>query len=475
MSLWQSLNPFARLSRWLRRPPEAIPPAAPRGVVRGPVDHVIVLDGTLASLNPGRDSNAGRAFQLLREAVPGAARRSLYYEPGLQWDHWRDTVAVLQGRGINRQIRRAYGHLASHYRPGDRIYLLGYSRGAYAVRSLAGVIDRVGLLRHDAATERNVTLAYRHYERSPDGAAARAFRRQNCHDQAPIEMVGVWDTVKALGLRLPLLWMLTEGRHAFHNHQLGSSVRHGFQALALHETREVFTPVFWHSPAGRTGGLEQVWFRGGHADIGGQLGDFVVARPLANIPLVWMLDRMAACGLMLPEGWRDRFPTDPKAPMLGTWRGFGAAFLLRRARVVGADASEFIHPTAAAMEPGRWHLPELILPEPEMSEPVLPEPVIQGSGRPEPVVFEAGMRESQMPDSAMPEPPMPKPARSEPARPEHVVPEAGMPQAASAERPPGHTPSERAVQDTGAEPAPAAGPRPRAGVLRCLVARPLRE
>ncbi len=356
-----------RLSRWFRRPPdvvapEAQPPGAAPAVQRGPVDHVIVLDGTLASLHPGRESNAGRAFQLLREPVAGAPRRSLYYEPGLQWESWSDTVDVLQGRGINRQIRRAYGWLASHYRPGDRIYLLGYSRGAYAVRSLAGVIDRVGLLRHDHATERNVTLAYRHYEYAPDARAARIFALEHCHDEAPIQMVGVWDTVKALGLRLPLLWMLTEGRHAFHNHHLGSSIRHGFQALALHETREVFTPVLWDCPPGWEGNIEQMWFRGSHADIGGQLGDFTAARPLANIPLVWMLDRAEACGMILPEGWRGRFPCDARAPMVGTWRGFGAAFLLRRARVVGRDPSERIHPSALEVEPRRWQMPRLRVP-----------------------------------------------------------------------------------------------------------------
>ena len=356
-----------RLSRWFRRPPdvvapEAQPPGAAPAVQRGPVDHVIVLDGTLASLHPGRESNAGRAFQLLREPVAGAPRRSLDYEPGLQWESWSDTVDVLQGRGINRQIRRAYGWLASHYRPGDRIYLLGYSRGAYAVRSLAGVIDRVGLLRHDHATERNVTLAYRHYEHAPDARAARIFALEHCHDEAPIQMVGVWDTVKALGLRLPLLWMLTEGRHAFHNHHLGSSIRHGFQALALHETREVFTPVLWDCPPGWEGNIEQMWFRGSHADIGGQLGDVTAARPLANIPLVWMLDRAEACGMILPEGWRGRFPCDARAPMVGTWRGFGAAFLLRRARVVGRDPSERIHPSALEVEPRRWQMPRLRVP-----------------------------------------------------------------------------------------------------------------
>lgn len=344
-----------RLVRWYarRQVPRTDPAdAPPKGVRRGQVDHVIVLDGTLASLHPGHESNAGRAFQLLRETVPGN-RRSLYYEPGLQWRSWRDTLDVMQGGGIDRQIVRAYGYLASHYRAGDRIYLFGYSRGAYAVRSLAGVIDRVGLLRQDAATERNLRQAYRYYQNGPDSATSRAFARLFCHPEASIQMIGVWDTVKALGLRLPLLWKLTEGRHAFHNHHLGRSIRHGFHALALHENRQVFEPVLWECPPGWAGNVEQVWFRGAHGDIGGQLGQFEAARPLANIPLVWMLDRAEACGLNLPADWRNRFPCDAMAPMVGAWRGFGAAFLLRKARRVGRDRSEAIHPSVQQAEPGR--------------------------------------------------------------------------------------------------------------------------
>lgn len=329
------------------------PAAAPKlGVQRGSVDHVIILDGTFSSLAEGMETNAGRAFRLLKEKGV-AGRRSVYYEPGLQWEGWRYAAALAQGHGINAQIRRAYGFLASHYRPGDRIYLFGYSRGAFAVRSLAGVIDRVGLLKREHATERAVRLAWRHYRTDPDRMSARAFARRFCHPDAQVEMVGVWDTVKALGLRLPLLWMLTEQRSAFHNHQLGRVVKHGFHALALDETRDVFEPVLWESRDDWQGHIEQVWFRGAHGDIGGQIGGFEAARPLANIPLVWMLDRAESCGLALPMGWRDGFSCDPTAPMVGTNRGLGKLFLLRHRRVVGNDPSERVHPTAQAV-PRRW-------------------------------------------------------------------------------------------------------------------------
>ena len=280
--------------------------------------------------------------------------RTLYYQPGLQWQGWRRGMDIVQGRGINRLIMRAYGHLASHYRDGDRIFLLGYSRGAFAVRSLAGVIDRVGLLHHTAALERNVRLVYRHYRQNPDSAAARDFARLNCHAEAPIEMVGVWDTVKALGIRLPLLWIFTDKRNAFHNHQLGASIRHGFHALALDETRVAFAPVLWDCPPGWEGNVEQVWFRGAHGDIGGQIGSFDPARPLANIPLTWMLDRAESCGLALPPDWRARYPCDPAAPMVGTWMSFGKWFLYRRRRRIGLDRSERLHESVPQRARRRW-------------------------------------------------------------------------------------------------------------------------
>ena len=170
---------------------------------RGQVTHVIILDGTMSSLDQGHESNAGLAYRLLSEV--SGARLSLYYEAGVQWQDWASTGDVVLGRGINRQIRRAYGYLASRYRAGDRIILMGYSRGAYAVRSLAGIIDQVGLLKAQDATERNIMTAYRHYQKGGESAAERAFVEAYCHDSVEIEMIGVWDTVKALGLRLPVL------------------------------------------------------------------------------------------------------------------------------------------------------------------------------------------------------------------------------------------------------------------------------
>lgn len=327
--------------RWLFRARRNVP-----AVRRGAVTHVVLLDGTMSSLSEGDETNIGLIYRLLSELT--SPELSVFYEAGVQWTSWRNTRDVLTGRGINRQIRRAYGYLASRYRPGDRIYLFGYSRGAYAVRSLAGVLDRVGLLRAECATERNVQLAYRHYEAGGGSDASQAFAKANCHDEVKIEMIGAFDTVKSLGLRLPFLWKLSETKFAFHNHALSSCVKSGFHALAMQESRAVYSPVMWHSRPEWSGHLEQVWFAGTHGDVGGQLGGFEAARGLSNLPLVWMLLQAELRDLPLPDGWRKPFKLDAEAPSVGMYRGWSKIFLLHQAREMGLDPSERIHESAIA-------------------------------------------------------------------------------------------------------------------------------
>lgn len=315
--------------------------------------HVVLMDGTFASLEDGRRTSIGRILRLMRghlEPLPGPRPR-LHYGLGQQWDRWRTLPDLAMGRVLEARIIDAYGWLASGYRPGDQIFMFGYSRGAFAVRSLAGMIGRVGLLRADAATERNTRLAWRYYREGGSEKAIGAFRRRRCQSQVPIRMIGCFDTVMALGLRLPLLWMLTEPRFRFHDPHLGAHVEFGFQALALDETRAAFAPVLWDG-ASHASHIEQMWFRGAHPDIGGQLSGMEFARPLSNIPLVWMLEKAQMAGLPLPEDWRDHFLCDPTAPPIGSWRNWGKAFLARAPRLAGRCATETLHPTVTVPYPG---------------------------------------------------------------------------------------------------------------------------
>ncbi|HRO15149.1 MAG TPA: DUF2235 domain-containing protein, partial [Paracoccus sp. (in: a-proteobacteria)] len=306
---------------------------------RPPIPHVVLMDGTLASVGGRGRTHIGT----IRRLVGRAGTVRVHYASGIQWSDWHGVSAVFTGRGLEDRIAAAYGWLASSWHPGDPIFIFGYSRGAFSARSLAGMIAQVGLLTPQAATERNIRLAWRFYERGGSEGAMAAFRRR-CHPHVMIDMVGVFDTVMALGLRLPLLWMLTEARHRFHN-DLGGRVRLAAQALALDETRAAFQPILLEPGAAER--VEQRWFRGCHADIGGQMAGFEPGRGLANIPLVWMLDLAEAQGLPLPAGWRARLPCDPAAPSVGNWRGWGRVFLLRVPRTVETDGHDALHDSVA--------------------------------------------------------------------------------------------------------------------------------
>lgn len=318
-----------------------------------PMIHVVLMDGTFASLADGRRSSVGRIHRLLTgqiglPAPPGRLR--IHYGMGQQWNRWRTLPELAAGRILEARIIDAYGWLATSWRPGQPIFMLGYSRGAFAIRSLAGMIDRIGLLRPEHATERNIRLAWRFYRQGGARSAMVAFRRR-CHDHAPIRMVGCFDTVMALGLRLPLLWMLSEPRFRFHDAHLGQGIEHAFHALALDETRAAFAPLLWDD-AHAAGRIEQVWFRGAHPDIGGQLSGFEPARPLANIPLVWMLRQAESVGLPLPAGWSDLFSCDATSPPIGSWRSWGKLFLARAPRLAGQYGSETLHATVPRPYPG---------------------------------------------------------------------------------------------------------------------------
>ena len=271
---------------------------------------------------------------------------TVFYEAGIQWRDWRATGDIILGRGINRQIRRAYGCLASRYRPGDRIFLMGYSRGAFAVRSLAGVIDRIGLLRGEMATERNVRLAWRHYRCDPDSPAAAAIRARILPSDAAIEMVGLWDTVKALGLCVPVLWRFRADRNGFHNHHLGH--RHAPRLSRARPRRDAARPTrrsCGRLPAGfrrpcRAGLVSRLPLGCGRSALRLSRGAAPGQHPAG-------LDARADGGLRAAPagGWRARFPQDVDAPSLGTWAGWGKVLLVagpahRRARPVGTPPRE---------------------------------------------------------------------------------------------------------------------------------------
>ncbi|CAN5763573.1 DUF2235 domain-containing protein [soil metagenome] len=306
--------------------------------------HVYVIDGTMSRLALGEETNAGLLYKLVEELGP-RRDQTVGYHPGVQSEGLGKWIRIAAGVGINLAIIEGYATLASRYRPGDAIMLFGFSRGAYAVRSLAGFIANIGLVRQNEATERMIARAFRLYE--TPGSAADDFRARHCHDHVPIAFLGVWDTVKALGLPYPLLSRLAPMASEFHDEGLAPEVENAFQALALDEDRAAYTPMPWRVAPDWEGRGEQMWFAGAHADVGGHVYDAPASRPLSNIPLRWMIEHAAACGLILPNGWQTRYPVDPLAPAKGNRRGHARLFWDRAPRVIGACSSEAVHASVA--------------------------------------------------------------------------------------------------------------------------------
>lgn len=308
-----------------------------------PLAQVVLMDGTFASLTEGRGSSIARIHALLSGAMgplPGPVW--LHYQPGQQWAAWRTLPELVTGASLDRNIRDAYAWLARHWQPGVPLYFFGYSRGAVGVCALAQMIARVGLLRPQHVDEQRLKCAWNIFRYAP----GHRLDPELCHDHVPIRMIGILDMVMSLGLRLPLVWDVAAPDFDYCRGALAQNVDYGAHALALDETRSAFQPILWDNGDGRNR-VTQAWFRGCHADIGGQLGGHEFARPLANLPLVWLMTQAQDRGMPLPDDWHCQLPCDAEARALGSWRSWGKAFLLRGPRQAGQDASQLLHPTVA--------------------------------------------------------------------------------------------------------------------------------
>lgn len=320
-----------------------------------PKNIVILLDGTSNEISSNR-TNILRLFGALKRDE----EQIVYYDPGVgtfgaefAWSRlYRkagEVWGLATGWGLDRNVKEAYRFLVENYDDGaragaddeerDRIFIFGFSRGAYSARVLAGFIRAVGLM--DRSQLNLLPYAYRAYKRigegAEDGDVDAAFAEVRLYesildvDRPPIRLLGLFDTVSSMieggrfGPRLK--------RHAFtrNNHSV-AAVRH---AVAIDERRTMFRPQLWpedgrfrSNPFNRDAETDQdvkeVWFRGVHADVGGGYPER--GSGLAKVALKWMIDETAALGLryktatvnriVLGEGERgaDYDPPDPTAP-----------------------------------------------------------------------------------------------------------------------------------------------------------------
>lgn len=242
------------------------------------------------------ETNVRRFFRSLAAVGGDGVEQEAWYNEGVGTHRLNRLAGGAFGLGLDHHILAGYRHLVESYEEGDEVFVLGFSRGAYTARSLVGMIRNCGLVRRRGASLK-IGIAYGIYrtrEDGPDTSAAIAFREMFSRE-IPIRFLGVWDTVGALGIPLEAARRLNSKLYEFHDTELSSIVREAYQAIALDEHREDYDITLW-DPKKKPGQvLEQRWFVGAHADVGGGYPD----RKLSDLSLRWMQDRALGAGLAL--------------------------------------------------------------------------------------------------------------------------------------------------------------------------------
>lgn len=288
---------------------------------------VVLCDGTSNEISADR-TNILRLFGTLERSD----RQIVYYDPGVgtfgadeSWSSlWRDATEVFgmaTGWGLDHNVKEAYRFLVENYDAGplekkthpdrDRIYIFGFSRGAYTARVLAGFIHAFGLMsRHHLNL---LDYAYRTYKDIPNQgeegpappaafARMRLFERALANDRPPIRLLGLFDTVAS---------MIESGnrRIQFKTHPFtnkNESVEYVRHAVAIDERRTMFRPELWtpgqdyrgnpFAPVQGRQDLKEVWFAGVHGDVGGGYPEAESA--LIKVPLDWMIKQTRPTGLL---------------------------------------------------------------------------------------------------------------------------------------------------------------------------------
>ena len=302
---------------------------------------VLLSDGTGNSAAKRHKTNVWRLYHALNLGHPN--EQIAFYDDGVGSQEFLPfkLLGSAFGCGLRRNVLELYMTLCRTYTEGDRIYLFGFSRGAFTVRMLAGLIECCGLAQSDDDGKLR-KIACRHfgsyrsrYKRGYVHRILRSLTRPVCRlftrtpatveqskgeseerrDGIPITFIGAWDTVDAYGFpvyELTSLWDLLIWPLRFVDQKLSKNVGRACHALSIDEERASFRPMLWDEKGsqkdkderesdkvkGKKDGsdgdedprIEQVWFAGVHADVGGGYP----RSELALVTLDWMISKVEA-------------------------------------------------------------------------------------------------------------------------------------------------------------------------------------
>lgn len=250
-------------------------------------------------------SNVTRISRCFKRTCSDGTNQIISYTSGVGTGLFDSITGGAFGLGLSERVCEAYSYLCANYHSGDEIVLVGFSRGAFTARSVAGMVSNLGLLTRQGLD--HFYPVFRdmqhwgddHYQDpfpdvpfpdKPNTEEAYRYRlekmgltrvRQANGNLIKIKAVCVWDTVGSLGIPR-VSWLDTLGlkppfydEYKWHDTALSDRIEHAFQALALDETRPPFGPAVWERLEENrlTTDLRQVWFPGNHGNIGGGWDD----------------------------------------------------------------------------------------------------------------------------------------------------------------------------------------------------------
>jgi uncharacterized protein (DUF2235 family) len=271
----------------------------------------LFLDGTWNTVKS--NTNVWR----MKSLCINTADQITYYSAGVGTLFGQRLIGGMFGYGLDQEVIQAYMWLMAQYDEGDRIFIFGFSRGAFTARSLAGLISKCGLLKSGSPV--SITQLYDRYKKGTSPHTIRELAHVKASDlkpedhliakysmAVPIWFQGVWDTVGALGVPFGEIPFISRSNYGFLETDLRINDTRAFHALAIDEHRPDFTPTLWTRSVKKGAGpsdtypprpldqVEQRWFVGAHADVGGGYENGM----LAQIPLNWLMQKAGSHGLV---------------------------------------------------------------------------------------------------------------------------------------------------------------------------------
>ena len=245
--------------------------------------YILCFDGTENELD-GTASNVLKLARFLKKSNT----QIVFYDPGvgtLATGVMRKVKEKFQsatGHGLQQNLLDGYTFLMENYRAGGKVYLFGFSRGAYTARALAGFIYRVGLLKKQ---HKNL-LPYALDAYNNKDFKVMSQLRGNFSNDCSSHFIGVWDTVGSL-IRIA-------SKYEYYDTSLNPDTEYGYHAVSIDEKRKRFPVTLWNlNNRSRNQTIEQIWFAGVHSDVGGGYKE----AGLSDITLQWMINKASMQGL----------------------------------------------------------------------------------------------------------------------------------------------------------------------------------